>query len=58
MLNTRDLIQDLLFGLPLAKEFNDSVAMDLNPYKSVHFLHLIVINLVKRYSHTVVIHSK
>ena len=43
-------------GFSLAKEFNDTVAMDLKLYKGVHFLHLI--NLATRYSSAVVIHSK
>ena len=42
-------------GFSLAKEFNDIVAMDLKPYKSVHFLHLI--DLGTRYGNAVVIHS-
>ena len=43
-------------GFSLAKEFNDTVAIDLKPYKGVHFLHLI--DLATRYSNAVVIHSK
>ena len=53
VLNTRDLIQDLL---TLAKEFNHTVTVDLKPYKGVHFLHLI--HLAARHSNSVVIHSK
>ena len=43
-------------GSSLAKEFNDTTAMDLKPYKGVHFLHLI--DFAMRYSNAVVIHSK
>ena len=43
-------------GFSLAKEFNDTVAIDLKPYKGVLFLHLI--DLATRYNNAVVIHSK
>ena len=43
-------------GFSLAKEFNETVAWDLKPYRGVHFLHLI--DLATRYSNAVVIHSK
>ena len=43
-------------GFSLAKDFNDTVAMDLKPHKGVHFLHLI--DLATRYSNAIVIHSK
>ena len=56
VVNTRDLIQDLLLASHWRKNLMTLFAMDLKPYKGVHSLHLI--DLATRCSNAVMIHSK
>ena len=46
----------LIFGFSLANDFNETVAMDLKPFKNVYIFHMI--DHATRYSRGAIIHSK